>query len=113
MFDQAEGLYRQVLGDYREAVNCYQRVVGSWPDYKATSEAQYLVGECYEQMAKLGVIPESEANLGMEKAFRALVEDHPYISRALDAAIKLGALKSRAKQWSKAARYFKFFFWKV
>jgi len=97
------------LGEYENALAYYQKVVGSWPDYEFAWSAQYLIGSCYERLRDSGVIPESEANVKSEEAYKAVVEKYPKGPLTANACLKLGRLNLKRQQKAQAAMYFELF----
>jgi len=97
------------LGEYENALAYYQKVVDSWPDYEFAWSAQYLIGSCYERLRESAVIPESEANVRMEEAYKAVVEKYPKSPLAANACLKLGRINLKRQQKLEAAMYFELF----
>jgi tetratricopeptide (TPR) repeat protein len=95
--------YRR-LGEYEKAIGCYKKIVDSWPDYQYAGQAQFLIGKCYETLIKSGSLPESEANLKIEQAYKAVIEKYPDCTSAKDAWMELGWLNFKRGQWAEAAQ---------
>lgn len=101
--------YSQELDEYQKGIEYFQRVVEDWPAYEYAWRAQYLVGRYYETLRNKGVMPESEANVRIEEAYRAVVDKYPYSESAPRSALRLGSLCFQRKQWPDATRYLEFF----
>ncbi|MBW8039064.1 MAG: tetratricopeptide repeat protein [Planctomycetes bacterium] len=100
--------YRR-LGQYEKAITYYQQVVDNWPDYQYVWSAQYLIGNCYEKLKDFGSLPESEASLKMEQAYKAVVEGYPDCAMVPTASLKLGHLNLKRGQKVEAVQYFVLF----
>jgi tetratricopeptide (TPR) repeat protein len=100
--------YRR-LGQYDNALAYYQTVVDNWPDYHFAWSAQYLIGSCYENLKTSGAVPESEASLKIEQAYKAVVEKYPDSALAASACMKLSDLNLKRGQRLDAARYLELF----
>ena len=83
------GCYRK-LGKYEKAVEHFQTVVDTWPNYQYAWSAQCLIGECYEKLRDSGAISEAEANPLIEQAYQAVIEKYPDCSLVGHACLKLG-----------------------
>ena len=101
--------YSQELGEYQKGIEYFQQVVDNWPDYQDAWHAQYSVGKYYGILWKKGVIPESEASVKIEEAYRVLVDQYPDSVPAPHAALRLGSIHLQKEQLSGAARYYEFF----
>ncbi|MBW8041405.1 MAG: tetratricopeptide repeat protein [Planctomycetes bacterium] len=100
--------YRR-FGEYEKAITNYQKVVDNWPEYDFAWSAQYLIGNCYEKLKDFGSLPESEASLKMEQAYKAVVEGYPDCAMVPTASLKLGHLNLKSGQKIEAAQYFVLF----
>jgi len=100
--------YRR-FGEYEKALSHYQKVVDNWPDYQYAWSAQYLIGICYEKLKNFGSLPESEASLKMEQAYKAVVEQYPDCAMVPTASLKLGHLNMKRSQKIEAVQYFVLF----
>ncbi|MBN2455244.1 MAG: tetratricopeptide repeat protein, partial [Sedimentisphaerales bacterium] len=90
------------LGEYEKAIEYCKKVVDNWSEDKYASQAQFLIGECYEQLRNSGGLPESEADPKIEQAYEAVVENYPDCASAKDALLKLGWLDFKRGQWAEA-----------
>ncbi len=93
-------------GDYEKAIECCQRVVINWPDYKYACDIQFLLGNYHERLAHSGLIPEPEANTIIEQAYEAVVEKYPNCDKVKNASVKLAEMNFKKGQWDKAATYY-------
>jgi tetratricopeptide (TPR) repeat protein len=93
-------------GDYEKAIECCQRVVINWPDYKYACDIQFLLGNYHERLAHSGLIPEPEANIIIEQAYEAVVEKYPNCDKVKNASVKLAEMNFKKGQWDKAATYY-------
>ncbi|MHC4457930.1 MAG: tetratricopeptide repeat protein, partial [Planctomycetota bacterium] len=94
------------LDEYENASHYYQKIIDDWPDYYEAHRAQFLIGNCYESLRDAGIIPESEANIKIEDAYRAVVENYPDSTSVREASLKLGWLNFKRGLWLEAAEYF-------
>jgi tetratricopeptide (TPR) repeat protein len=97
------------LGNHEKAIEYFQKVVTDWPDYEYAWSAQYLIGECYEDLQRSGILPASEGSPLMEQAYKAVIEKYPDCSLVGPACLKLGWPRFQKGQWSDAAYYFELF----
>ena len=97
--------YRRLV-EYEKAIECYQEVIDSWPDYERACSVQFSIGRCYEKLEESGDLNESEANALIEQAYRRLLESYPECGLAGKAWEKLGWLNFEKGQWAKAAGCF-------
>jgi len=67
----------QGLGEYEKAIEYFRKVVTGWPDYGYAWNAQFMLGSIYENLAKSGVISESEAEPEIRAAYQQLLEKYP------------------------------------
>jgi len=65
------------LGQYENAIQYYQTVVDTWPDYEYAWHAQFRIGNCYRMLAQSGAMAESEANKKMAQAYWSGLEKYP------------------------------------
>jgi tetratricopeptide (TPR) repeat protein len=95
------------LGEYEKAILYYENVISTWPGYKRVENAQFSIGYCYERLRDLGKIPESEADVKIEEAHKALVEKYPDSGLTGKALLGLARLNFKRGQWAEAAWYFR------
>ncbi len=100
--------YRE-LGKHQESVRCFQKVVDDYPRYEYAWNAQYWIGECYEQMRISGALPESEATTKMEQAYQTFIEKYPAHSLAGHVCLKLSNLSFSRNEPAEAAAYLEIF----
>jgi len=65
------------LGQHTKAIECYQRVVDYWPDYKYAWSAQFQIGSSYKKLRDAGAVPRSEANAAIKAAYQRVLEKYP------------------------------------
>jgi len=65
------------LGEHRKAIDYCKEVVERWPYYKNAWRAQFMIGRCYEELKQQGLIPDSEANPEIKRAYQKLLESYP------------------------------------
>jgi tetratricopeptide (TPR) repeat protein len=97
------------LGEHEKAIEYFQKVLSDRPGYQYAWSAQYLIGECYEDLQRSGILPASEANPLMEQAYKAVIEKYPDCSLVGSACLKLGRPSFKKGQWADAAYYFEIF----
>ncbi|MBA7648321.1 Cell division coordinator CpoB [subsurface metagenome] len=100
--------YRR-LGEYENAIRYYQKVVDNWPNYLYAWSAQSLIPQCYEKLRNAGSLSESEANLKIEQAYEAVVEEYSDCPLVGNACLKLGQINFKKGQWVLAAQFFELF----
>lgn len=67
----------RLLGQNQQAINYYQEVVNSWPDYESAFHCQYMIGRIYKNLKRADIIPESDANLLIKDAYEQLAANYP------------------------------------
>jgi len=102
-------VYGQELGQYDKALDYYQRVAESWPDFEFAWHAQFFIGDCYQKLKKAGAIPADQADAQMVEAYRAVIEKYPDCRSAPNAALRLGQLFYARAQWMEAAKSLEWF----
>lgn len=65
------------LGQYKKAIEYYQKVVDTWPDYKYAWLAKSQVAKMYRRFARTGVMSDSEAEAVMKMVYEQLLADYP------------------------------------
>lgn len=65
------------LGQYIDAVEYYQMVLDNWPDYRYAWNALFMIGRCYEQLEKSGLMSKSEVDPIIKAVYEQLLEDYP------------------------------------
>ncbi|MCJ7728650.1 MAG: tetratricopeptide repeat protein, partial [Sedimentisphaerales bacterium] len=100
--------YRK-LGNQEKAVEHFQTVVDSWPDYQYAWSAQCLIGECYEKLQRSGKLSASEAEPLIEQAYQAVIERYPDCSLVGHACLKLGDMYLQKGNRDEAATCFELF----
>jgi pentatricopeptide repeat protein len=96
-------------GDYKKAVECYQKMLDNWPNYRYAWSAQCLIAECYEKLRDSASTPPSEAEDKIEQAYQAVIEKYPNCSLVPHASFKLARLNMDRDQKVKAAMYLETF----
>lgn len=79
------GNYYRKLGEYKKSAEYYQKVADEYPGDRMAWHALFMVGRNYEDLGKLGLIPQSEADTKIKAAYQRLIEKYPY-SKAAKAA---------------------------
>ena len=97
------------IGEHEKAINYYQKLLCDWPGYHRAARAQFSIGKCYESLKDAGTLPGSEADLKIEQAYKAVLENYPDSTSAKDACkdacLKLGWLKFRKGLWPESVHY--------
>jgi len=91
---------------YQQAQELCQRIVDSWPDDKVAPVAQMRIAQCYEKLKDVNNLPESEANLQIEGAYKEVIERYPESTSVAGAATALGWLTFNQARWDDAAHHF-------
>jgi len=68
-----------------------------------------LIGDCYEGLRDSDSLSPSEANLKMEYAYMAVLENYPDCSLAPHACLKMAQLSLDRQQRNEAITYFEMF----
>jgi tetratricopeptide (TPR) repeat protein len=98
-------VYGQELGERDRALQYYQQVAESWPDYEHAWHAQFSVGDYYQKRKRDGTIPADQADAQIVKAYTTVIEKYPGCRYAGNAALRLSALLYEKGQWVEAAKY--------
>ena len=77
------------LGQNQLAINTYQKVVDTWPDFKYAENAQYNVIKIYKKFRTRGPMPESEAMKAILKCYVNMIDKFPESSSAARAKRQL------------------------
>jgi TolA-binding protein len=75
-YNWAGHCYRNI-GEFQKAIDCYSNVVEKFPKFARAWNAQFLIGQCYEQMKNSGIIDEAQANLKTKEAYQKLISNYP------------------------------------
>jgi TolA-binding protein len=75
-FSWAGHCYRE-LGQYEKAIDCYQKVVDSFPKHRLASNDLFLIGQCVQGLKESGKLSEAEAKLRIKGVNQRLVEKYP------------------------------------
>ena len=65
------------LGNHSQALAYYQKLLEKRPDYKYAWHVYYLMGRCYQQLAKTGVINDWQANDEIYQLYAYLLQEYP------------------------------------
>jgi tetratricopeptide (TPR) repeat protein len=76
------------IGKYENAIDYYSIVVDNWPDYEFAWNAQFLIGRCFDKLARAGTISKVDAAPLIREACEKLITNYPD-SMAVNAAINL------------------------
>jgi tetratricopeptide (TPR) repeat protein len=93
------------LGQYENAIQYYQTVVDTWPDYEYAWHAQFRIGNCYRMLAQSGAMAESEANTKMAYAYWSGVEKYPDSPSARYTLLILRQLDFKKRRRNELAAY--------
>jgi tetratricopeptide (TPR) repeat protein len=94
---------------YQNAIQIFKMIVRDWPDYEYAWSAQSWIGECYEKLKDSGSLPQPQADLLIEAAYREVITNHPNCPLIGHAALKLAYLTASQTRWTEAAAYFELF----
>jgi tetratricopeptide (TPR) repeat protein len=83
------------LGQLEKSIEDYQMVVDYWPGHRWVATAQYMVGNCYKELLEVRIWAMDDdgamaAEAGMEKAYKATIENYPDKSVSLYACKQMG-----------------------
>ena len=65
------------LGDFKKSADIYQSFVTAWPQDHRSADAQLLVGRCYEDLLKAGLITAKDANVKIKAAYENVLANYP------------------------------------
>jgi tetratricopeptide (TPR) repeat protein len=65
------------LGDYQNAVRCYEKVVNDYPMYRRTWHALATAANTYDRMKQKGLVSAEEADPKIRGAYLQLLEVYP------------------------------------
>jgi len=99
------------LGEYIKAIEYFENILDNQPGYIYITTVQYMVGASYEKLKKAPDVAMSadEADLRIEAAYTAVVENWPEKPLATGACMKLGRLYFAKEQWAEAIVYFEMY----
>jgi TolA-binding protein len=103
------GMAYQQIGDYKKAIEHYEKVCSNWPDSEYADRAQCGVGSCYEMLVEMGVVSKKKAGPIIEKAYITTVEKYPTSLVADYAALRLGETMLEKGDVAAAKKYYKLF----
>ena len=72
------GNYYRKLGEYKKSAEYYQKVADEYPGDRMAWHALFMVGRNYEDLGKLRLVPQSEADTKIKAAYQRLIEKYPY-----------------------------------
>ena len=81
----------QELGQYKKAVECYQKVVDVFPEHNLASNDLFLISRCYEEMRDSGLISASKAGLKIKAIYQQLLDKYPDCQAAKVATRRLSS----------------------
>jgi TolA-binding protein len=114
------GIVCQRLGQYGQAVDYFQQVTTKWPDYIHGWNAQYFIGYCYEELAKVKdidpnrvakdeYIDPNHVDTLIEEAYNKTIEKYPNGGLTRLAYLSLGDLCLRQKRYTDAISYYELY----
>jgi len=71
------GNYYRKLGEYEKSAEYYQKVADDYPGDRMAWHALFMVGRNYEDLGKLGLVPQSEADTKIKAAYEQVIEKYP------------------------------------
>jgi outer membrane protein assembly factor BamD len=75
-YNFSAGCYES-LGEYEKAIEYYQVVVDTWPNYEYAWNAQFLIARCYEKLASSGQMPTADAAVQICRACDKVLANYP------------------------------------
>ncbi len=88
--------YRQ-LGQDKEAVEHYKKVVAAQPDHERASHIHFMIGDGYERLKKAKIVSASSADIEILSSYQKAVESDPDSPAAKIAAKRLKKLSNPIK----------------
>jgi tetratricopeptide (TPR) repeat protein len=72
----AASCYRR-LQEYEKAIEYYQKIVDSWPNFGLAWSAQFRIGECYERLTRENSNETPETDVRVIAAYERLLQVYP------------------------------------
>jgi len=85
------------MGQYEDSTAYYQKVINGCPDSKYACRAQFGIGSNYQNLKKVGIISESEADQKTKAAYEQVLEKYPSCVVAAHAQAWLNRHNSKQK----------------
>ena len=92
------GVCYRALGNYEKTIECFQKVVDNWPDFRHAGEALFLVGVSYENLKEQGLVSTSEADLKLKVTYEHLLKRYPACAGAEHARYWLSRYNSKLEE---------------
>lgn len=80
--------YRR-LGQDKEAIEHYKKVIAARPNYKQAPHIHFMIGDGYERLKKAKIVSASSADIEIERSYQKAVESNPDSPAAKIAAKRL------------------------
>jgi len=99
------------LGQLEKSIEDYQMMADYWPGHRWAATAQCMVAECYRELLEVRIWAMDDdgaeaAEAGMEKAYKATIENYPEKSVSLHACKQMGQHCYEQERWAEAIEYF-------
>ncbi len=79
------GVVCKELQDYQDAIRHLSRLVTKWPAYEKSDSACLLLAQCYEYMAKKGLLTEEQKQVPPSQFYQMVIQKYP-LSEAAEIA---------------------------
>ncbi len=89
--------YRR-LGQDKEAVEHYKKVVATQPTHHQAPHIHFIIGESYERLKKAKIVSAASADIEIERSYQKAVESNPDSPAAKIAAKRLKKLSNPVKE---------------
>jgi len=94
------------LQRYNEAIDYFNMVVDSWPDFRYAWGALELIKECCKGLTGSGEITDTEAENIIEESYFRVIQMHPGSVLAQNVGLSQGYIHFDNANWADAAKYF-------
>jgi hypothetical protein len=95
------------LGQYAEAVKCYEVVLGRWADYRYAGESQYGMAVSLDSMSVESDANGADLGAAAEEAYKAVISRYPGCSMVAHAHRNLARMYERNGRNDEAIEYYK------
>jgi len=68
--------YRK-LGEFAQSAACYQKIIDDYPGNSMGWHALFMVGRNYEDLGRMGLVPQAEADTKITAVYEQVIEKYP------------------------------------
>ncbi len=100
------GNANRAMKDFAKALEYYQKVVDTWPDYVHAWSAQYMIADCARKLERNGEMPKEEAEGLMEAGYLGVINNYAGSTVEKRALMELAGYYVEKEQWGPAIDYY-------